>query len=95
MEVFREGRKVEISVLDEGEEVAFLVKDEGCGLTKKDCKRVFRQFYRVEKKLSRSQDGLGLGLAIVKQLVDGRIEVESVKGSGSVFSVFLKKGGDV
>ena len=91
-------KKVEVSIVDGDEEVAFLVKDEGRGLSAKDCKRVFRQFYRVEKKLSRSQDGLGLGLSIVKRLVDGmggRIEVESEKGRGSVFSVFLKKGGEV
>jgi len=95
---YSEGVKnVEISIADGGEEVSFLVKDEGRGLSTKDCKRVFRQFYRVEKKVSRNQDGLGLGLAIVKRLVDGmdgRIEVESEQGRGSVFSVFLKKGGE-
>ncbi|MGJ8694723.1 MAG: sensor histidine kinase [Verrucomicrobiaceae bacterium] len=89
-------KKVEVRVFEEGDEVGFSVKDEGVGLSAGELKKVFRQFYRVEKKLSRSQDGLGLGLSIVKRLVDameGRVEVESEVGNGSEFRVFLKKGG--
>jgi two-component system phosphate regulon sensor histidine kinase PhoR len=60
-----EPKRVEILVFEKGEEVGFSVKDEGAGLSPGDLKKVFRQFYRVERKLSRSQDGLGLGLSIV------------------------------
>jgi signal transduction histidine kinase len=83
--------EVEVSVFEGG----FSVKDRGVGLSAVEQKKIFRQFYRVEQKLSRSQDGLGLGLSIVKRLVDamgGRIEVESERGRGSTFTVFLEEG---
>lgn len=91
-----EPRWIEVEVFDRGGEVGFSVADAGVGLSASEQKRIFGQFYRVEQKLSRSQDGLGIGLSIVKRLVDameGRIEVESEKGHGSTFTVFLKRGG--
>jgi two-component system phosphate regulon sensor histidine kinase PhoR len=66
------------------------------GLSPEEQKKVFRQFYRVDKKLSRSRDGLGIGLSIVRRLVDAlgaMIQVESEKGKGSAFTVSLGKGG--
>lgn len=89
--------RIEVALIEEGDEVGFSVEDEGIGLSAKEQKRIFRQFYRVEKQLSRSQDGLGIGLSIVKRLVDamdGRITVKSEKGKGSTFTVFLKRGGE-
>jgi len=83
--------RIEVKTFEGG----FSIQDEGEGLSAAEQKKIFRQFYRVEKKLSRSQDGLGLGLSIVKRLVDamgGRIEVVSRKGKGSTFSVYLEKG---
>lgn len=87
-----------VEIVQNEVEAGFKVGDEGVGLSASEQKKIFRQFYRVEQKLSRSQDGLGLGLSIVKKLVDamdGRIVVESEKGKGSTFSVYLKKGGQI
>jgi signal transduction histidine kinase len=91
-----EPRRIEIVLIEEGEEVGFEVKDNGIGLSAGDQKKIFRQFFRVEKALSRSQDGLGIGLSIVRRLVEamnGKIEVKSEKGRGSAFRVILRKGG--
>ena len=81
---------------DDAAEIGFSVSDCGVGLSEREQKLIFRQFYRVDQKLSRSQDGLGLGLAIVKRLIDaqeGRIEIESAPGKGSTFTVWFQKGG--
>jgi two-component system, OmpR family, phosphate regulon sensor histidine kinase PhoR len=43
-------------------------------------------------KRSRERGGTGLGLAIVKHILNrhqGRLQIESVPGEGSTFSVFL------
>ena len=51
--------------------VFFAVKDNGIGLSPRDTKRVFKRFYQVDQRLSRSGGGCGLGLSIVKFIVDG------------------------
>ena len=51
---------------------------------------MFERFYQAES--SRAGEGSGLGLAIVREIVEalkGRVEVESVPGEGSAFTVRL------
>ncbi|MBI4566829.1 MAG: hypothetical protein HY719_00365 [Planctomycetes bacterium] len=75
-----------------GAEVVLEVVDHGIGIPKKELKKIFRKFYRVDEKLTREVDGSGLGLTICKYLVEGhggRIDVESERGKGSRFQVIL------
>jgi two-component system phosphate regulon sensor histidine kinase PhoR len=55
---------------------------------------LFERFYRVDPGRSRELGGTGLGLSIVKHLVEamaGRVAVESTPGSGTRFSVTLRR----
>lgn len=75
------------------------VKDTGIGIRKEDTKKLFSEFERLEQKKNRNIEGTGLGLAITARLVKlmkGHIEVESVYGQGSTFTVYLpqKKVGE-
>ena len=68
------------------------VKDTGRGIRPEDKEVLFESFRRIEEKKSRLVEGTGLGLSITKQLTDmmgGRLEVESVYGLGSSFTVYL------
>jgi two-component system phosphate regulon sensor histidine kinase PhoR len=59
--------------------------------------RVFERFYVVERSRSREHTGTGLGLAIAKHLVEahgGKLVVESVYGSGAVFTMRIPGTGD-
>jgi signal transduction histidine kinase len=90
------GEQKEISVRGRSADggVWLEVADNGVGLEPVDQERIFRQFYRVDQRLSREQGGLGLGLAIVKRLMtsmEGRVEVESERGKGSVFKIWLRR----
>lgn len=69
------------------------VKDYGIGISAKDQKSIFDQFYRVSSgDLAYKAKGTGLGLTIVKHVMDahsGKIDVESRKGSGSSFKLMF------
>jgi two-component system, OmpR family, phosphate regulon sensor histidine kinase PhoR len=75
-----------------GEELLFVVTDQGIGISRKHQPRLFERFYRVDKARSRHLGGTGLGLAIVKHIVQahgGRITVQSELGHGSTFTLHL------
>lgn len=84
------GKKVifKVSVIDN--EVVLIFQDEGPGIPETELPHLFERFFRVQN--SRTGEGAGLGLAIAKWIIDqhqGRITVESAKGQGSVFSIYL------
>jgi len=88
--------KISITAKTEGKFVRVDVTDSGIGIAQDDLPRLFERFYRVNKDRSREMGGTGLGLAIVKHIVQahgGRIEVQSLPGKGSTFSVFLPASG--
>lgn len=68
------------------------VTDTGRGLTEEQKGRLFTSFDRLG--VDDVQEGTGIGLVISKHLVElmgGGIDVQSTAGSGSVFSIELKK----
>lgn len=86
------GGHIYISYEQRAQEGVLEVRDTGIGIPQEDLDRIFERFYRVDKARSREVGGTGLGLAIVKHLIfrmQGRIDVESQVGSGSVFRVIL------
>jgi len=73
--------------------VRFEVSDNGIGIDRKDLKRVFHRFYRVEDQEVRERRGTGLGLfvvwALVKQL-GGKVQAFSEgRGQGTTMRVEL------
>ena len=68
-------------------------KDQGIGFDKKDMKKIFRKFYRVQNQDTQNIEGAGLGLFISSEIVKnhkGRLKVSSPgRGKGSIFSVLL------
>jgi signal transduction histidine kinase len=87
------GGKVEISSKTEGRKIVVKISDTGIGVDKKDISHIFDRFYRVDQSRSKVEaPGFGLGLSIAKRIVElhnGSIEVASIKGKGSVFTIKL------
>jgi two-component system, OmpR family, sensor histidine kinase SenX3 len=68
------------------------VTDQGVGIDENDLDRIFERFYRVDPARSRATGGTGLGLAIVKHVAashGGEVDVWSVRGAGSTFTLRL------
>lgn len=68
------------------------IEDNGIGITPEDQAQLFTRFFRVQNHMAEDVGGTGLGLAICRLLVElhgGKIEVSSVFGHGSTFSVLL------
>ena len=72
--------------------ITFTVWDAGIGISSDDLGKLFQPFVQLDSKLSREYAGTGLGLSLAQrlaQLHQGRIEVASVPGEGSRFTVTL------
>ncbi|MEV4397728.1 SpoIIE family protein phosphatase [Nonomuraea sp. NPDC049607] len=75
-----------------GDRARVTVGDTGVGIPAAELPRLFERFRRVAGTRARSGEGSGIGLALTRELVErhgGVIEVESVLGEGSTFTVLL------
>ncbi|MEA3213444.1 MAG: two-component system, OmpR family, phosphate regulon sensor histidine kinase PhoR [Chthoniobacter sp.] len=85
-------KKIALRAREASGRVFIAVTDNGLGLSRAERKNVFKQFYQVDQKLSRSRGGCGLGLALVHHIVEahgGRVDIESQLGRGSSFTVSI------
>jgi CheY-like chemotaxis protein len=86
------GGKVVLSARMEDSVAVISVRDSGIGIPPDMLPRIFDMFIQVDRAADHSQGGLGIGLTLVRRLVelhDGRIEVHSVRGKGTRFTVRL------
>ncbi len=90
-----EGGKVNLTVrrtaqFDGRSTLCFRIADTGIGMSKEYLPHVFDTFSQEESSDSNKYGSSGLGMAIAKNIIDmmnGKIEVESEKGKGTVFTV--------
>jgi signal transduction histidine kinase len=83
--------KIEIGGRESGGGVEFYVKDNGIGIDPAYHEKIFAIFQRLQEV---KVEGTGVGLPIVKKIVDlngGRIWVESEKGKGAMFFIWLPR----
>jgi signal transduction histidine kinase len=71
------------------------VQDRGVGIPKKQLKRIFNRFYRVQARGLKQVKGTGLGLYIVRTIArahGGRVFAQSEgEGRGATFTVELPR----
>jgi signal transduction histidine kinase len=90
---FTEKGRVTASVYRvDAHEWALAVQDTGPGIPEEAREYIFEPFRQVDGTITREHEGSGLGLSIVNQLVglmNGRIELQSEMGQGSLVTVAL------
>lgn len=92
---FTASGEVRVSAKLEGEGegmVRFSVRDTGIGIAPENIPALFNDFSQVDAPIQKRLRGTGLGLALSKQLATllrGAVDVQSVVGEGSVFSVIV------
>ncbi len=91
---FTEQGSVRIHVQTAEDMIVLSVADTGIGIQKEDLDYIFEAFRQADGSNTRAYGGTGLGLNISKnfiELMGGHIEVSSVYGQGSCFSIYLPK----
>ena len=87
-----DGGTIGLSLKRENDSVVVSVRDTGCGIKPDVGQYIFEKFYQGDT--SHATQGNGLGLALVKRVVDilnGEINVQSMFGQGSTFTVRFKR----
>lgn len=86
--------RIDVSILEEQENITVIVEDNGIGIAREHIDRVFERFYRVDKARSRRLGGTGLGLGIAKHITlahKGQIRIESEPDKGTKVFVCLPR----
>ncbi|KPK30113.1 MAG: hypothetical protein AMK69_04375 [Nitrospira bacterium SG8_3] len=83
-----DGGRINIELMAEGPDMVIVrVADDGCGISEENLKHIFDPFFSTK-----GEKGSGLGLSItygIVQKLGGRLDVQSIKGEGSTFTVTL------
>jgi signal transduction histidine kinase len=97
-----DGGRITISTRHAANELGIAISDSGPGIDADDLPRVFDKFYRGRPQLPPESTpqlaervdvpGIGLGLYLARTMIDqlgGRLEVETERGRGSTFTIWL------
>jgi PAS domain S-box-containing protein len=90
------GKKIEVIVKKEKNEILSAVKDYGYGIPKNEKEKVFTKFFRGSNVVKKVTEGTGLGLYLTKIIVEkagGRIWFESEEEKGTTFYFTLPLSG--
>jgi heavy metal sensor kinase len=89
----RSGGTVKVALQSDGEQVLLAVADSGPGISESELPHIFDRFYRASDA-SEGTGGSGLGLSLAHTIAQqhrATIEVSSISGEGSVFTVAFPK----
>ncbi len=87
--------EITVSMQWANDHIEFAVKDTGIGIPVEEIPHLFERFHRIKGAQGRTFEGSGIGLSLVQELVQmhgGTVQVTSVLGAGSCFTVSIPTG---
>jgi PAS domain S-box-containing protein len=86
------GGAITVRVGRQNDRAFVVVADQGTGIPAEALPHLFERFYRAPRAEQGTIRGMGIGLYVVQEIVarhDGTVQVESIEGEGSTFTVWL------
>lgn len=86
---------VKVTITMTSKHLRFIIQDTGIGIPSEHLAIIFKEFHQIDVRARGAYGGVGLGLAIANtaaKKLGGAIDVRSVVGSGSIFTVILPCG---
>ena len=83
-----------LSVCDQGENVAIIIKDTGVGIPSDQVDKIGQRFYRTQEAINIDSKGTGLGVYISKSIIlkhGGQFDIKSQLGKGTEVKMVLPK----
>lgn len=87
--------QITVSLYLENNAAHLRVRDTGTGIPQEELPHLFERFHRIRGAKARTHEGSGIGLALVSELVklhNGNVQVESVPGEGTTFTIIIPLG---
>ncbi|MEH2128927.1 ATP-binding protein [Nostoc sp.] len=87
--------EIAVSLQWSNDHIEFAVQDTGIGIPAAEIPHLFERFHRVKGAQGRTFEGSGIGLSLVQELVQmhgGRVDITSLLGAGSCFTVSIPTG---
>ncbi|MBA3468002.1 MAG: response regulator [Herpetosiphonaceae bacterium] len=87
-----EGGAITIRLSHDDDLAHLTVSDQGVGIPAESIPQLFNRFYRASNVEGSPISGMGVGLFVVKEIVmlhGGSVDVESIEGQGSDFTIHL------
>ncbi|MBN1198284.1 MAG: HAMP domain-containing histidine kinase, partial [Bacteroidales bacterium] len=85
---------IEVAAIDSANTIQAVVKDTGVGISAEGIRKLFSIDELYKTAGTRGEKGTGIGLLLCKEYLEkngGNIEVESIEGKGTTFTVTLPK----
>jgi CheY-like chemotaxis protein len=83
---------LDVEINKAGQNIKITIWDKGIGIKPENMHKLFKPFTQIDSSLAREYSGSGLGLSLVHRLAElhnGGVEVESIFGQGSRFTLTL------